>query len=207
MNSKATAVDEAGGPRHIFISYDPADSGDADLVQAALEAAGVRVWNDFADVRPGEIRQDRIRQAISGNALVFLACFSKASTTSVRSRQHEELTWAVHELRQRHPSLPWLIPVRFDDCMIPDLDIGAGRSLQSLSTADLFRADGHDELARLVETVIWILSRSSPGTRRRRPTVNERRSGGGNLAAQIFQRQNKDFGKGRERLNHIPKDR
>ncbi len=164
MNTKPTG-NEAGGPRHVFISYDPANSGEAGIVQTALEAAGVRVWNNLAEVRPGEVRQDRIRQAISGSALVFLACFSKASTSSVRSRQHEELSWAMRELRQRHPAVPWLIPVRFDDCVIPDLDIGAGRSLQSLSTADLFGVRESDELARLVETVIWLLGRNSPGTR------------------------------------------
>jgi TIR domain len=153
---------EAGGLAHAFISFDPADSHDADSIRMALEAAGMRVWRDWADVRPGEDRRDRTRQAISGNALVFLACFSTASTATARSRQHEELAWAAGEMRQRDPAVPWLIPVRFDDCLIPDLDIGASRSLRDLRTADLFGARRQEELARLVETVIWIRQLSTP---------------------------------------------
>jgi hypothetical protein len=158
--SNASSMNGTKGPRHTFISYDPADSGGAGIVRAALEAARVRVWCESADVRPGEDKQDRMRQAISETALVFLACFSQASTTSVTSRQYEELAWALPELRQRHPKVPWLIPVRFDDCQIPDLDIGAGRSIRSLRTADLFGIRQQEELVRLITTVIWIVGRS-----------------------------------------------
>ncbi len=156
-------MDEVGGPKHVFISSGPADSNGADLIQMTLEAAGVRVWRNSADVRPGEDLGARIRQAISGNALVFLACFSRASITSARSRQYEELTWALRELRRRRPDVPWLIPVRFDDCELPDLEFGDGRSLSSLCTADLFGARRQEELERLVATVIWILGLSAPG--------------------------------------------
>lgn len=45
---------------------------------------------------------------------------------------------AIEQLRQRSPRLPWLIPVRFDDCAIPDRDIGSGRTLSSIQRADLF---------------------------------------------------------------------
>lgn len=45
---------------------------------------------------------------------------------------------AIEQLRLRRPDLPWLIPVRFDDCPIPDCDIGGGRGLASLHCADLF---------------------------------------------------------------------
>jgi hypothetical protein len=45
--------------------------------------------------------------------------------------QNEELILAIEQLRQRPPEEPWLIPVRFDACQIPDRDIGAGRTLNS----------------------------------------------------------------------------
>jgi hypothetical protein len=40
---------------------------------------------------------------------------------------------AIAELQQRQPAVPWLIPVRADDCEIPDLDIGAAGRCGRLS--------------------------------------------------------------------------
>ena len=60
---------------------------------------------------------------------------------------------AVEELRRRRPDVPWLIPVRLDDCMIPELDIGAGRMLASIQCADLFGKQQSDQVRRLVEQV------------------------------------------------------
>jgi hypothetical protein len=45
---------------------------------------------------------------------------------------------AVEHLRLRQPGSLWLIPVRFDDCEIPDLEIGSGLTLRSIQCADLF---------------------------------------------------------------------
>src|SRR5229473_3104195 len=52
--------------------------------------------------------------------------------------QNEELTVAIDQLRLRLPGVPWLIPIRFDDCDIPALDLGGGRTLASIQRADLF---------------------------------------------------------------------
>jgi hypothetical protein len=127
------------------------------MIQAALEFAGLRVWRRCVDVRPGEDWRDRIREAISGNTLVFLACFSQVSLTSPRSRQNEELNLAMEEWQRRRPGVPWLVPVRFDDCELPDLRTPAGHSLSSLCSADLFGSEKHRGLERLVATVIEIL--------------------------------------------------
>lgn len=52
----------------------------------------------------------------------------------------KELSLAIDQLRLRRPDDPWLIPVRFDDCNIPDLELGVGRTLASIQRADLFGA-------------------------------------------------------------------
>ena len=51
---------------------------------------------------------------------------------------------AVEQLRLRRPEQPWLIPVRLDDCEIPDRDLGGGRMLSSLQRVDLF-SEGFDD--------------------------------------------------------------
>jgi hypothetical protein len=81
-----------------------------------------------------------------------------------KSYQNEELTLAIEQMRLRPPDHPWLIPVRFDDCDIPDRDIGGGRTLDSIQRADLFGDRAEDGAARLVAAVLRILGgRPDPG--------------------------------------------
>ena len=58
---------------------------------------------------------------------------------------------AIAQLRQRTTSESWFMPVRFDNCEIPELEIGAGRTLHSIQRADLFGENYRDEIARLIK--------------------------------------------------------
>jgi glutamate dehydrogenase len=150
---------------HVFISYVREDSDRVDQLQRRLQAAGIRVWRDTANLWPGEDWRARIRGAITDNALVFLACFSTSSLARSKSYQNEEFVLAAEQLRQRPPESPWLIPVRFDDCEIPDRDIGGGRTLTSLNRVDLFGDRYDDNTRRLVTTILRILSPDSDPSR------------------------------------------
>jgi hypothetical protein len=90
---------------------------------------------------------------------VFIACFSSQSVARVKSYQNEELVLAIEQLRLRRPDDPWLIPVRFDDCPIPDLDLGGGRTLASIQRVDLFGNQRYLGTARLEAAVIHIRGR------------------------------------------------
>ena len=149
---------------HAFISYVREDSNDVDSLQRMLEAAGVRVWRDTADLWPGEDWRIRIRRAITDNALVFIACFSSRSIARVKSYQNEELVLAIEQMRMRSPDVPWLIPVRFDDCVIPDLEVGGGRTLASIQRADLFGIARDIGIARLVAAILRALGPSTVNT-------------------------------------------
>jgi len=142
---------------HVFISYVREDSLKVDRLQQVLETAGVRVWRDTADLWPGEDWREKIRHAITEDALVFLACFSSRSLARRKTYQNEELTLAIDQMRLRRPDEPWLIPVRFDDCDIPDSDIGRGRSLLSIHCADLSDDRFDDGATRLTAAVLRIL--------------------------------------------------
>jgi hypothetical protein len=149
----------AGSPSrgHAFISYVREDSGKVDVLQRMLQAAGIPVWRDTASLWPGEDWRAKIRGAITRDALVFIACFSCHSAARQRSYQNEELLLAIDQLRRRRPDDPWLIPVRFDDCDIPDLELGAGRTLASIQQADLFGVNRDLAARRLVEAVQRLL--------------------------------------------------
>ncbi len=143
---------------HVFLSYIREDSDDADRLERVLEASGVPVWRDTAELWPGEDWRAKIRQAIVRDALVFVACFSSRSLARESSFQNEELTLAIEQLRLRKPGVPWLIPVRFDNCELPDLYIGPDRTLTSIQRADLFGYDGGEAASRLVESVQRLLA-------------------------------------------------
>lgn len=149
---------------HAFLSYVREDAAEIDALQQTLEAAGIRVWRDTQDLWPGEDWRVKIRQAITDDALVFLACFSSRSVAKPKSYQNEELVLAVDEIRRRRPDEPWLIPVRLDDCQIPDRDLGGGRLLSSLQRVDLYGDQAGRGVARLVATALRLLgSDASPG--------------------------------------------
>jgi hypothetical protein len=145
---------------HAFISYGREDSDEVDMVQRSLETNGVPVWRDTASLWPGEDWQAKVRGAITEGALVFVACFSSHSTTRRRGHQHEELLLAIDQLRSRPTDTPWLIPVRFDDCVIPDLELGSGRTLGSIQRVDLFGANRAQAVGRLVAEVRRVLPQS-----------------------------------------------
>jgi hypothetical protein len=156
-------TERAGLSGHAFISYVHEDSRKVDQLQRTLEAAGIRVWRDTDDLWPGEDWRAKIRDAITHNALVFIACFSKLGVARMTSYQNEELALAIEEMRKRSPELPWLIPARFDDCDIPDRDIGGGQTLSSIQRADLFGLNAEAGAKRLVAVVLRILGRGSAG--------------------------------------------
>jgi TIR domain len=147
---------------HAFISYVREDSERVDRLQTILEAAGVRVWRDTEDLWPGEDWRMNIRRAITTDALAFVVCFSRNSESRRVSGLNEELMLAVDQLRLRRPDQPWLIPVRLDDVSIPTIDIGGGRTLESIQWVDL-TADNWDQgAARLVAGVVRILQGTDP---------------------------------------------
>jgi hypothetical protein len=142
---------------HAFISYVREDSAHVDRMQELLERAGIPVWRDVAHLWPGQDWRAQIRTAITRDALVFLACFSRASARRAQSYQNEELNEAIGQVRRRPHEVTWLIPVRFDDCQLPGMDIGGGRDLHYLQSANLFGQHYHHQAERLVQTIRGIL--------------------------------------------------
>ena len=145
----------------VFVSYVRGNSDDVDELQQILESKGIQVWRDTHSLWPGEDWRAKIRNEITNNALVFIACFSRESASRKKSYQNEELNLAIEEIRKRPSDVPWFIPVRFDDCDIPDLDIGGGRRLSSLHSADLFGSGAREAANRLVEMVLRMLRQYS----------------------------------------------
>ena len=66
---------------------------------------------------------------------------------------------AVEEMRLRKPGVPWFIPVRPDECEMPAIDIGDGRTLGAIQRADLYGPRSAEQTAQLIGAVQRILGR------------------------------------------------
>ena len=93
-------ADAVHPPGHAFISYVREDSEHVNRLEAALEAAGIRVWRDTKDLWPGEDWRLKIYSAITGGSLAFLACFSRNSEAKESTHQSEEVLLAIEEMRR-----------------------------------------------------------------------------------------------------------
>jgi TIR domain len=157
---------------HAFISYVREDADRVDKLQRILTRAGIPVWRDTVGLLPGQDWRAEIRRAITNNAFVFIACFSRNSIAREVSYQNKELILAVDHLLSRRPDAPWLIPVRFDDCDIPDLELGGSRTLRSIQCADLFGEGYVNAGKRLVEAVKQIYDQKSDRHRMPEPVAS-----------------------------------
>ena len=121
----------------VFISYVRENAEIVDRLYQDLKAHGIQVWLDRNDIDPGDRWEQAIRRAIQQGAF-FIACFSKEYNARDRTYMNEELTLAIDVLRQRPTDQIWFIPVKLNECRIPDRDIGGGETLQVFQDVNLY---------------------------------------------------------------------
>jgi hypothetical protein len=150
---------------HVFLCYAREDAVQVDRLQRSLEVAGIPVWRDTADLWPGQDWRATIRRAITDDALVFLACFSRKSLARRQSYQNTELDLALQQMRLRPSGEPWLIPVRFDDCEIPDIDLVGFQNSATSPDLGLYAARSYSLMRppRIGRRLICSLERSASG--------------------------------------------
>lgn len=137
--------------KHIFISYVRDDQESVNRLWKDLRSRGINVWLDREDIMPGQRWRKAIRRAIREGAF-FLACFSCKYSAREKTYMNEELILAIEELRQRSSDKTWFIPVRLEECEVPDREIGGGENLTDLQWADLFPEWGHG-LQRILQAM------------------------------------------------------
>jgi hypothetical protein len=158
---------------HAFISYVREDAERIDRLEEALESAGIPVWRDTSDLAFGSEWRMEIRRAITEDALAFIACFSSTSCARERSVQRGELALAIEEYQQRSSERPWLIPVRLDDCRLPRVDLGGGKTLTSLHWLDLFGNECDRNCDRLIDQIRKLLPEPDASTGPTDPSADD----------------------------------
>ena len=117
----------------IFISYARTDYQQVREIYIQLKDAGFDPWIDYEDLLPGVKWTDAIVKAIK-EADFYLICLSKNSVHR-HSFVQRELQFAFDFVTEQSPSDIFIIPVRLDDCEIPN-------ELRHIHCVDLFQKGG-----------------------------------------------------------------
>ena len=136
----------------IFLCYAREDFERVHALYSLLKDLGFRPWFDKYDVAVGQVWKSAVEKAVK-NTDFFIATFSK---TSVRKRgfvQHE-YKLAMDTLAQRPPGDIFLIPVRLDECELPDLH-GLGIKLSDIHWVDLFQTGklNEEDIAPIIRSI------------------------------------------------------
>jgi len=130
-------IKQAREMKHVFISYCHENKDVVDKLCHALISNGVSVWVDWDNLVPGTPWKQAIHQAIYHGDF-FIACFSKEYNTRDKTYVSEELSIAIEKLQQKPIDKIWFIPVKLNECEIPDISIGVGETLQDLQYVNLY---------------------------------------------------------------------
>ncbi len=136
--------------RRIFLAHAREDKLRVRQLFDDLKARGLDPWLDAVDLMPGQVWKTEIPKAIR-RAEIFLACLS---TRSVEKRGYvqREFRLALSAYAERPPGSIYLIPVRLDECDVPDLDIpDLELNLRDIHWVDLWEEDGFDRLFGAIE--------------------------------------------------------
>ena len=131
----------------IFLAHANEDKADVIKLYDRLQQQGYKPWLDKKDLLGGQSWRAEIPKAIR-NSDIFIACLSKTSVEKLGYVQ-QEFRMALNQCARRPPGKIYLIPVRLDDCEIPELrQEEYGINLSDYQWVDLFESDGYDRLVQ-----------------------------------------------------------
>ena len=131
-------IKHARDMKHVFVSYCHENKAIVDRLCQSLASHDIHIWVDRDKIGPGTPWKQAIQQAIQHGDF-FIACFSTEVNARNQTYMSEELKVAIEELHQHPVDKAWFIPVKLNECEIPDIDIGGGETLRDLQYVDLHR--------------------------------------------------------------------
>ncbi|CCI38253.1 SUMF1/EgtB/PvdO family nonheme iron enzyme [Microcystis aeruginosa] len=133
----------------IFLAHASEDKPAVLALHERLKQAGYKPWLDKKDLIPGQNWRSVIPKAIADSQL-FIACLSQRSI-SKQGFVQREFKIALNQYADRPPNSIYLIPLRLDECDIPDLrQEEYGLNLRDLHWLDYWEEDGFEQLERAI---------------------------------------------------------
>lgn len=121
----------------VFLSYVAENRSIIESIDQKLSKYGIDVVVDYKCVKAGSNLTKVFRQFIE-DSRYFIICCSKEFNQRERSEAYKELDYAIEWGKYFSDDRTWIIPVRINECKVPDREIRSGQKLNRLSYIDLF---------------------------------------------------------------------
>jgi hypothetical protein len=141
INDSVDVRDQLESIPTIFISYAREDENLAKAVYRMLKEKGFKPWLDKEEILPGEKWDAKIKTSLRKSDFLIV-CMSKKSL-SKRGYVQKEVRMALDEAQKMPGNSIYIIPVRFDDCDVPD-------EIAEFQYVDWLQPGGPDNLARAI---------------------------------------------------------
>ncbi len=129
----------------IFLAHASEDKDAIHQLYVRLKSHGFRPWLDEIDLIPGQNWQLEIPKAIQ-NCDIFIACLTKRAIAKEGYVQ-KEFRMALNAYAQKPPGSIYLMPVKLDDCNIPEIQLPQlGVDLRDIQWLDLWKEGGFERL-------------------------------------------------------------
>ncbi|MEO0986866.1 MAG: SUMF1/EgtB/PvdO family nonheme iron enzyme [Cyanobacteria bacterium J06639_14] len=133
----------------IFLAHASEDKQAVIKLYKRLKQQGYEPWLDKMDLLAGQKWREEIPKAIR-NSDIFIACLSKQSVAKQGYIQRE-FRMALNKCADMPPGKIYLIPLRLDDCRIPELrQEEYGINLRDYHWLDYFEEDGFERLVKSI---------------------------------------------------------
>ena len=134
----------------IFLAHASEDKEQVRKLYQRINSEGFRPWLDEFDLMPGQNWQIEIPNAIR-KSHVFIACLSKLSVKK-QGYVQKEFRLALSTYAEKPEGSIYLIPLRLDDCEVPNLQIPElGVNLRHIQWLDYWKPDGFELLIKTVQ--------------------------------------------------------
>lgn len=133
----------ASNGQRIFLCHSSADKPIVRELCARLQKDGFRPWLDEQDINPGDEWEMAIHSALRTSD-VIVVCLSHTSVTRA-GYLHKEIKFALDRADEQPERRRVLIPVRLDECPIPE-------RLSRFQWLNLFEATGYERLKNALRT-------------------------------------------------------
>lgn len=141
----------------VFISYLSDDKIKVTKLVNKLKSKGIGVWHYDEDSKPGDKWAEVLKQRINTGSF-FIACFSsnypKRQNALPQKKNYMNLELDIAKgIMKTMGAHKWFIPVKLDDCEIPDERMTESISLSDLKYQDMFGDLYEEGLSKLVEVL------------------------------------------------------
>lgn len=134
----------------IFLAHASEDKEQVRELYQKLQQEGYCPWLDEKDLLPGQLWREEIHKAIR-NSNLFIACLSKQSISKTGYVQ-KEFRLALISCSERPHGDVYLIPLKFNDCQIPNLRLeDYGVAFQDYQWLDYYKPNGFERLIQTIE--------------------------------------------------------